>query len=279
MSATEERVDPVEDAREHYRHARWDEARALLEPAIAAEADHLRRARLQVALVEVWNWEDLKRGLQQGRDKLALLDDAQAVAEGRDDALLAEALFQRGMALHAAHLMDDGGTAGELEAFTRSAELHETVGDLESAAMSLALSGVFHHVVHLDRDTARPLLERAHGMVPEPETSLARAEAARHLGQIQQELGDPAGCQRYLEESVRIRERVGYPINLPSAYHALGFAKLDAEDFEGARADLERAHEWAERTGSRMPLAMIKRTEADLELAEIVPALWRRTHP
>lgn len=271
----------VAAAREHYRHARWDQAYALLEPALAAAGDPLEAACLKVGLVEVWNWEDLKRGLQSGRDKLALLDEAQADLDEADDrALLARAAFERGMALHAAYLLADAPTDGELACFVSAAELHEAEGDLESAAMALALAGVYHHVVELDRATAQPLLVRAHGLPPQDGApSLARAEAARHLGQILQELGDHDGSIRFLTESVEIRERAGYPINLPSAYHALAYALLEAGDLAGAAARIAQAREWGERTGSRFPLAMIKRTEADLELAELAPALWRRSHP
>lgn len=272
--------DPITVATERYREARWRDAYHLLEAYLDESPDELGAARAKLALVAGYNLEDFKRGLQPGRDKHALLDEVEPVAEARGDlALLGHATFERGMALHIEFVMAEPDIEREIACFTRAAQLCEQAGDREAATMATAMMGVFHHVDLLDRETAEPILWEAYEMAPQPGPSLGKAEAARHLGQIKQELGDPAGGLVLLEESLRIRERAGWEVHLPSALHVVGYARLEAGDLDGARDALGRAHEIAERLDARLTLAFILRTEADLMMAELVPNVWRRSHP
>jgi tetratricopeptide (TPR) repeat protein len=271
-------ADAIATAIEHYRHARWSDAYDVLEHRLGDESDPVEAARCRLWLVEGYNTEDFKRGLQPARDKHAILDQVDEVVDGHCDELFAKSLFHRGMALHIEFIMVEGDPDRELSCFTRAAELFETCGDMESASMATALIGVFHHVDHLDRETARPILQRAYDMAPEG-TSLGRAEAARHLGQIQQELGDPAGGLKLLEESLRIREESGWETHLPSALHALAYARLEAGDLDGAEEALLRARAIGERLDATFTLTFIARTEADVAMARIAPAIWRRSHP
>lgn len=263
-------------ASERFASARWQEGYAILDEFLADSPSEREAARAKLALVEGRNFEDFKRGLQNGRDKHALLDEVEAVADG---GLLGRALLERGMALHIEFVMAEPDIDRELACLTRAAELCEQAGDMEGAAMATALTGVFHHVDRLDRETAEPILRRAYEMAPEPGPSLAKAEAARHLGQIKQELGDPKAGLVLLEESLAIREAAGLEIHLPSALHVIGYAMLEAGDLAGAREALTRAHEIAERLDTPLPLAFILRAEADLMMAELVPNVWRRSHP
>jgi len=274
-----ENAEVLEAVDRCYREARWQEAYALLREALAAEGDELRAAHLRVALVHGLNYEDFKRGLTHREEKHRLLDEVEAAIDGRDDGLLGSALYERGMALHIEFVMAEGDLDRELDSFTRAATLLERAGDLEGAAMATAMMGVFHHVDRLDRETADPILLRAHAMAPRDRPSLARAEAARHLGQIRQELGDPVAGLRYLEESLQIREDAGWPLHLPSAHHVIGYAKLEAGDFDGARLHLDKAIELAEQLDAPLTVAMAKRNRADLDFALLAPGVWRRSHP
>lgn len=263
-----------------FGEALWQEAYARLLTAVGDEQDERAIARFKLALVHGYNQEDFKRGLRHQQEKHELLDEVEAVAgEADDDLLLAAALHERGMALHIEFVMAEGDLDREIESFTRAAELFSAAGDTESAAMSTAMRGVFHHVARLDRETAWPLLLEAHSMAPSPDTSLARAEAARHLGQIKQEQGDIATGLPYLEESVRIREAVGKPLHLPSAYHVLGFARLEDGDLDAAEADLDQAEKLARDLDMPLTVAMVARNRADLDFARIAPSVWRRSHP
>ncbi|MGH3381309.1 MAG: tetratricopeptide repeat protein [Actinoallomurus sp.] len=243
--------------------ARWDEAGALLKWLLRSETDKVRCARLKIALTRVYDGEDWSRGLRDRVRKHALLDEVDQVAGNEPCVLLADALFQRGTALHLEFIMAEGDPDRELECLSRAAELYEAHGDRENAALATAFVGIFHHVDRLDRDTAEPLLRRAYDMSL-PEASHARSEAARHLGQIVQERGDAVGAIPLLEESLRQRAEAGQSRYLAAALHALGFAWLEAGDFAKAQDYLQRARENGERYGNRFFLTMIARTETEL---------------
>lgn len=279
MTTTEDR-DAVTRATLLYRDGRWREGEVALRELIETASDERTRARARLALVDGWNLETWKRGLNPDHDKHGTLDEVErAAAQLDDDALEAGAAYQRGMALHQEFIMAEGNLDRELESFARAAERYEQIGDREGAAMATAMVGIFHHVDRLDRTTAEPILRRAYEMAPDDGTSYARSEAARHLGQIRQELGDPEAGLRYLEESLRIREQAGWPLHLPSAHHVIGYAKLEAGDFESARLHLDKAIELAEQLDAALTVAMAKRNRADLDFALLAPAVWRRSHP
>lgn len=280
MKSTGELDQVLADADERYGEARWAEAFALLANALGKASSDSERAQLMLARVVGENHEDFKLGLRHGAEKHRALDEIEAIADELEDrALLAGALQERGTALHIDFIMSEGDFERELDSFSRAAELFAELGDFESAAMSTAGVGVCHHVDRLDREAAWPILLEAHQMAPSDKASLARAEAARHLGQIRQELGDAEEGIRYLEESLRLREGVGKPLYLPSAYHVLGYARLEAGDFDGAEADLDRAASLAEQLNLPLTMAMIARNRADLDFARIAPSVWRRSNP
>jgi tetratricopeptide (TPR) repeat protein len=268
---------------ELFDQGRWTEGYDVLRAEIEATPDPVEAARLKIAIVDAANDEDWSRGLHNRWLKHGLLDEVDVVAAANpdEDALGADALFQRGMALHIDFIMAPDGEAleRERESFARAAELYDAAGDDEGAAFALAMLGIYHHVDLLDRETARPLLQQAFDRAPADRPTYARSEAARHLGQIQQELGDPAGALPMLEESYRQREGASHERHLAAALHALGSARLDAGDFDGAERDLARAREIAERWGAVFILPLIARTEADLAFARLAPGVWRRSHP
>jgi tetratricopeptide (TPR) repeat protein len=270
--------EAIARARELYRQARFEEGHASLRDAIAAELDARIAAWMRVELARGLSDEDWKRGLRNATEKHELLAAVDAVADV-DELLLAAALHERGMALHQEFIMSEGDLERELACFSRAAQIREAAGDLHGASMSLAMVGIYYHVDLLDREAAVPILRRAYALSRESGNDWAGSEATRHLGQIQQEQGDPAGALPLLEESLSLRERAGMEAFSASALHALGYARLEAGDMEGAARELSRARSVAERIGAPFTLAMIARTEADLEFARLAPGVWRRSHP
>ena len=273
--------DVISEAQRLFEESRWAEGYELLRSRISDTADPAERLRLKLELVAGYSEEDWTRGLTNRDVKNALLNEIDAeLAELPDPALRACALYERGMALHIGFIMDEGDQERELECFTEAAELYQAVGDAEGACLSTAMIGIFHHVDRLDRETAEPILKRAYEMAPPGVPSYGRSEATRHLGQIRQERGDPAGAIPLLQESLEDRVNLGSTLHMAPALHALGFAKFEAGDVDGAKADIARAREIAERAGSRFWLAMMARTEADIEFSSMLaPELWRRSHP
>lgn len=255
--------------------ARWEEAGALLQ-RLLREAGANEKTRLNVALVHVYNDQDWALGLRNAERKHAILNEAEKTASGTS---AADLLLERGMALHLEFIMAEGDPDLELDCLTKAADQYLSNGDQEKAAFATACIGIFHHVVRLDRDTAEPILRRAYQMAS-PAGSAARAEAARHLGQIRQELGDPAGALPLLEEALRQRAEAGHARHLAPALHALGFACLEARDLDSAHGYLQRARENAERYNNRFFLAMLARTEAELAFTRYLgPAVSGRSHP
>jgi len=141
-----------------------------------------------------------------------------------------------------------------------AANLFEELGDREKSALQI--------------------LRRAYDVVPDVGGSYARSEAARHLGQIQQERGDPKGALKFLEESLQLLAEARLTRHLAFGLHAIGFARLEAGDLGGAEDYLRRAREMAERYGSRFILGLIGRTEADLTFRHLTSyKVHGRTHP
>ena len=280
MGTSNRDIDPaLREAATLAEQARWEEAIALLKRLLRAAADSVARTRLQLALVRVFNEEDWTRGLRNRSAKHAILDEIDRNTALSTD-LLAEALFLRGAVLHVDFIMAQGDPERELGCFTRAAELFEQLGDRENAALATAFIGIFHHVDRLDRQTAEPILRRAFEMAPDTGGSYARAEAARHLGQIQQERGDPKGALEMLDEALQQVAEAGLSRHLASALHAIGYARLEAGDLAGADDYLRRAREMGERHGSRFFLSIIARTEGDLALRQLTgPTVHGRTHP
>jgi tetratricopeptide (TPR) repeat protein len=280
MSSTESQ-NITGRAAELYDDGRWRDACVLLEQAIERERDAAAVAELQLALVRAYSLENWAGSAGHSEAKHALIDalEQTATAYG-DDHLLAAVLLERGTALHLDFILSAAGDpARELESFTRAAELYQSQGDVEGAALSTAFLGIFHHVVRLDRATAEPILRRAYDMSSAAHGSEAHAEAARHLGQIRQELGEPEASLELLEESLQSWQDAGGGRHLAPALHALGHARLEAGDLDGAARDLAQARELAERYSQRLWLAFIARTEADLEFARLCPGVAGRTHP
>jgi tetratricopeptide (TPR) repeat protein len=266
----------VRDSIDLCEQARWEEASALLQRRLREESEENAKAALNIALARVYNDMDWALGLGHVKEKHAALDRAENAAAGTAAAHL---LLQRGIALHLEFIMAEGDPERELDCFRRAADLYQCNGEQEDAALATAYIGIFYHVVRLDRDAAEPILHQAYEMAP-PVGSTARAEAARHLGQIRQERGDPVGALPLLEESLRQRAEAGHSRHLASALHALGFACLEAGDLKGAEDYLRRARENGERYSNRFFLAMVARTEADLTFTRYLGHATRgRSHP
>jgi tetratricopeptide (TPR) repeat protein len=274
------RDDALATAVELCEHARWEEAEALLRRVAGRQSNDLDRVELELAVVAAQNDRDWTRGVREPQRKQAELDRIEDLVGDRSPRLLAKTMFERGMALHLEFIFAVGDPDRELASFTTAAEIYASVGDREGSALATAFIGIFHHVDRLDRQAALPILQRAYDLTEAHSGSAARSEAARHLGQIRQELGDPAGGIALLEEALELRAEAGDFRHLSSALHALGSAHLEAGDLDVAADYLFRARNLGELHGSQLFLTMIARTEADLAFRRVTGANVRgRTHP
>jgi tetratricopeptide (TPR) repeat protein len=269
----------IGEAAELAEQARWEEAIAALRRLLRNATEPELKSRLQLALVRIYNEEDWTRGLRNHNVKHALLDEVDRQSN-LPKAIVAEASYLRGAVLHVDFIMGEGDPERELACLTRAADLFGQLGDRENATLATSFIGIFHHVDRLDRDAAEPILRRAYEMAPSAGGSYAKAEAARHLGQIRQERGDPKGGLALLEEALELVAEARLTRHLSSALHAVGFAHMEAGDLDVAEDYLRRAREMGERHGGRFFLGLIARTEADLAfMRQTSPTVHRRTHP
>ncbi|WP_205303740.1 tetratricopeptide repeat protein [Nonomuraea montanisoli] len=69
----------------------------------------------------------------------------------------------------------------------------------------------FHQVVQGDADTAVPLLEQSYALATQAGDRYTQAEALRHLGIAEHFAGHLEAARERLEESVRLRKKIGLP--------------------------------------------------------------------
>jgi tetratricopeptide (TPR) repeat protein len=141
---------------------------------------------------------------------------ALALAERCLDAVEADLAMARGRVIHGRFLeqrAEDERRASadprELELFERAAELYEAVGDLRGQAESLFWMGCCQQVVRRDNDAAVPLLERSLELAARAGDKQTMSEALRHLGIAEYAAGRLDVAREHLEESVRLRRKIG----------------------------------------------------------------------
>lgn len=183
---------------------------------------------------------------------------ALAIAERALDAVEADLALARGRVIHGRFLEQQNqdpeyrnGDADELAFFERAAHLYQALGDVRGQAESLFWIGTFHQVVRGDNDSAVPALDRSYELAAEVGDELTMSYALRHLGIAAHVAGDTHSARARLEESVRLRRRIGF---LPGvAANLVGLAYIAAQEgrLDDARSLVEEAGQIAEATDAQ----------------------------
>ena len=185
----------------------------------------------------------------------------QAVFNGDDGALPAADLIldateaglalARGRIMHARFLAHQQEDPQELALFERAAALYHQLGDVRGEGESLFWVGTFHQVVRGDDDAAGPPLERAWSLAQAADDKLTLSYVVRHLGFAEMAAGRLDGARELLEESVRLRQEIGFTPGVAAGLLALADLAARAGDRDRALALLDEATAIAADSGAR----------------------------
>ena len=209
------------------------------------------------------NWAETARELYE-----AAVFGGDAAAPGRADRVLdrveAELDLARGRILHARFLADQQQDPEELRLFTRSAELFRSLGDGRGEGEALLWVGIYQQVVLRDGRGSLPALRRSRELARTAGDRLTLSYAVRHLAFFEMYEGSAAEARQLFEESVRLREELGFLPGVAAAKLSLAeFAERTGDRAE-ALALLDEATALAEASGAHGTAGWIDRTRAEL---------------
>ena len=201
----------------------------------------------------------------------------QAVFNGDDGALPAADLIldateaglalARGRIMHARFLAHHQEDPQELALFERAASLYRELGDIRGEGESLFWVGTFHQVVRGDDDAAGLPLERAWSLAQAADDKLTLSYVVRHLGFAEMAAGRLDGARELLEESVRLRQEIGFTPGVAAGMLALAELAARAGDRDRALALLDEATAIAAETGADGILRWANQARQELPLA------------
>ncbi len=193
---------------------------------------------------------------------------ALASADRELDAVEADLALARGRILHARFLAGSQEGAEEdpqeLALFERAVDLFHTVGDERGESEALFWVGCLHQGVRGEGSTGLPFFEQSYALATSVGDTLTASYAVRHLAFEDLAAGRLDGAQARFDESVRLREELGF---LPGvAARKLALAELAGErgDRDAAVALLDEASSIAEDSGSHGILRWIEQARAEL---------------
>ena len=195
--------------------------------------------------------------------------DSQAPAQAERvlDALQADLALARGKALHARYLAVrkevDKGREGEL--FDQALTLYRAVGDVRGEGEALFWLGTWHQVVREAYDEAVPCFRQAYDLAASVGDRLTLSYATRHLAYAAEAAGRTDEARTRFEESVRLREELGFLPGVAAAKLSLGEFRWQTDgDREGALRLMEEARVTAEKCGAHGVLAWIASARAGM---------------
>jgi tetratricopeptide (TPR) repeat protein len=190
--------------------------------------------------------------------------DALAIADRGLDGVEADLALARGRIVHARFIADRQEDPGELALFERAARLYRQLGDVRGEAEALFWVGTFHQVLRDDHETALPVLERSYELAEQAGDRLTLSYAARHLGFVAAERGDPDTARERLTESVRLRRELGFQPGVAAGLLALADLASRTGDEQGAWQLIEEATAVAEASGAHGILTWIEQARTEL---------------
>lgn len=185
-------------------------------------------------------------------------------AERELDGVEADLALARGRIVHARFLAERRADPAELVLFERAAELYRKLGDVRGEAESCFWIGTYHQVVRDDSAAALPALERSYELAAQAGDKLILSYAIRHLGfaAMADERLDLA--RERLEESVRLRQELGFAPGVAAGLLALAELSAKSGDNERAETLLDQAGVVAEASDARRIRHWIDEARAEL---------------
>lgn len=188
--------------------------------------------------------------------------DAPALAERVLDAVEADLALARGRILHARFLADRRPDPRELALFRQAAEVYRRLGDGRGEGEALFWTGTWHQVVAEEYAEAVPLFRRSYELAEAAGDRLTLSYATRHLGFAAEAEGRPQEARERFEESIRLREELGFLPGVAAGKLALADLLRGTGDREAADRLLDEARELAARCGAHGVLGWIEAAPA-----------------
>ena len=247
----------LEIARTYMYDARYAEALELLDSGLFGLIEEYISsadvARIRVARAAVLD----RRSRDSGEGRDAVMDYLEeieaAVLDCGDKRVLAEYLRVKADAVMEKELMEGRSYDASLDLSERARALFEEAGDLRGIAESLFRIGLVYEFRREDVDRnkakAAEFYSRARSTARGVGDLRTQSDAARHLGGISQDRGDLDAALAWFEESLVLRERLGYRGALPGAYDAIAGIHIEKGDLDLALAYIAETRRWAEKVG------------------------------
>jgi tetratricopeptide (TPR) repeat protein len=177
-----------------------------------------------------------------------------AVAEANRelDAVEADVALARGKVLHAGYLADRQENPRQAELLKHALALYRALGDVRGEAEALFWLGTWHQVVREAYEEAVPCFRASYELADSVGDKLTLSYATRHLAFAAEAEGRMEEARERFEESVRLREELGFLPGLAAALLTLGeFHWQRLGDRETALGLMDRARVTAEKCGAR----------------------------
>lgn len=196
--------------------------------------------------------------------------DSEALVTGERelDAAEADLALARGRLLHARFLQTRDEDEQELAQLSRAAELYRELGDERGEADALFWVGTFHQVVRSDHETALPFLDRSFELATRVGDELTLSYVVRHLAFADRASGQLDSARVRLEESVRLRRKIGFTPGVATAVLALAYFNAEQGSRADARALLAEARSIAESCGAAGVVGWVDQAAIDLGIDE-----------
>lgn len=189
---------------------------------------------------------------------------ALATAERDLNAVEADLALARGRILHAHFLQDRRENPAELRLFQRATQLYQLLGDMRGEAESLFWLGCFQQVVRGDNEIAVPTLERCYELAKQVGDELTMSYALRHLGLAEHGAGRLDAARERLEESVRLRRKLGFWAGVAANLVGLAYAAAGQGRRGDALALIDEAAAIAETSDAQGVLRQVDEARIDI---------------
>ena len=197
--------------------------------------------------------------------------DALSTSERELDRVEAALALARGRLLHARFLQTREEDERQLSLLSRAAELYRGLGDEQGEGDALFWVGTFHQVVRSDHAAALPALRRSFELATRAGDELTLSYVVRHLAFADLDAGELDAARTRLEESVRLRRKLGFLPGVAAGVLALAYLEAEHGSVDEARAMLAEARSIAESCGAAGVVAWVDGAAAEIGVGPAGP--------